>query len=140
MDRWGPKHVELKLKCWLKLIHWDHILYLVGLYIYIKLHFQKHEICVSLFMFPKINILIAFHVVCRQRGQFSCVVPWKKKGCGSLLYVNFKHEESISSTTFCVSSLCVTIFVSWWRMLSVVCLYRKIIVLDSADRTAQGIK
>ena len=35
MDRWGPKHVELKLKCWLKLIHWDHIVYLVGLYIYI---------------------------------------------------------------------------------------------------------
>ena len=33
MDRWGPKHVELKLRCWLRLIHWDHILYLVGLYI-----------------------------------------------------------------------------------------------------------
>ena len=35
MDRWGPKDVELKPKCWLKLIHWDHIVYLVGLYIYI---------------------------------------------------------------------------------------------------------
>ena len=35
MDRWGPKHVELKLKCWLKLTHWDHIVYLVGLHIYI---------------------------------------------------------------------------------------------------------
>ena len=33
MDQWGPKHVELKLKSWLKLIHWDHIVYLVGLYI-----------------------------------------------------------------------------------------------------------
>ena len=37
MDRWGPKHVELKPKCWLKLIHWDHTVYLVGLYIYIRL-------------------------------------------------------------------------------------------------------
>ena len=33
MDRWGPKHAELNLMCWLKLIHWDHTVYLVGLYI-----------------------------------------------------------------------------------------------------------
>ena len=37
MDRWGPKHVEVKPKCWLKLILWDHIVYLVGLYIYYKM-------------------------------------------------------------------------------------------------------
>ena len=38
MDRWGPKHVELKLKCWLKLTHWDYIVYLVALHIYLKVY------------------------------------------------------------------------------------------------------
>ena len=41
MDRWGPKHVELQFKCWLKLIYWDHIVYLVGLYIYITYYNLK---------------------------------------------------------------------------------------------------
>ena len=36
MDRWGPKHVQLKTKCKLKLTQWNHIVYLVGLYIYFK--------------------------------------------------------------------------------------------------------
>ena len=36
----GPMRSETcraKLKCWLKLIHWDHIVYLVGLHIYYKM-------------------------------------------------------------------------------------------------------
>lgn len=62
--------------------------YFLDLTVILKLSFQKHEILVSMFVFPKINILIALHMACRQRWQFSCVVPWKKDvvgGCYNIL-------------------------------------------------------
>ena len=37
MDRWVSKYVELKPKCWFKLIHWDHICILLD-YIYISVY------------------------------------------------------------------------------------------------------
>ena len=62
MDRWGPKHIELKLNCWLKLIHWDHIVYLVELYIYILQNdtrtLQCHFLSYSLRTFHK-----AIHII-----------------------------------------------------------------------------
>ena len=49
MDRWGPKHVELKPKCWLKLIHWDHTVYLAGLYICSKCPNPAIPVCSVVF-------------------------------------------------------------------------------------------
>ena len=34
---WKSSSYNFVPKCWLKLIHWDHIVYLVGLYIYYKM-------------------------------------------------------------------------------------------------------
>ena len=59
MDRWGPKHVELKLKCWLKLTHWDHIVYLVGLYIYYKMIHGPYNVKLIKWKFNNLSIICA---------------------------------------------------------------------------------
>ena len=60
MDRWGPKHIELQPKCWLKLTQWNHTVYLVGLYILQKWYTElTMSICENILEFDNMITVIS---------------------------------------------------------------------------------